>query len=332
MNFQKKEREQPNWKKTWKDIKKLKWKRNWRQFFWLLFIHPYWKRVNNDFPRFCLQKFLFLFFLNGLFEIIICCFDLSTLIEWANAFLTPRLVIPRFLSNLLAATRNCAVFIYIYIYEIFIGWFSWIYADKVGDLLYAIIHFGFSIKRTIFSDVLSFISISLLNIFDFIWKTSSENFQKSVRKGAIRTFFEMNNLSLEYTVQNEHIAMDMNNFDAINRKKNRLGRKLKYLHVAKSLSMLVFSCFALNQSAYYHKSPDKLTKRLNKAEKSKNVLFGVMWENRGRLDQKQRFIFIVQVVFYPLKWNWIVLFKLFQISLSDELRKCFSVMFLHWYS
>lgn len=130
--------------------KKLKWKRNWRQFFWSLFIHPNWKRVNNDFPRFCLLKFLFLFFLNGLFEIIICCFDLSTLIEWANAFLTPRLVIPWFLSNLLAATRNCAVFIYIYIYEIFIGWFSWIYADKVGDLLYAIIHFGFSIKRTIF--------------------------------------------------------------------------------------------------------------------------------------------------------------------------------------
>lgn len=120
--------------------------------------------------------------------------------------------------------------------------------------------------------------------------------------------------------QNEHIAMDMNNFDTRNRRKKKsTWSKIEISSCCQELlSMLVFSCFALNQSAYYHKSPDKLTKRLNNAEKSKNVLFGVMWENRGCLDQKQRFIFIVQVDFYPLKWNWIVLFKLFQISLSDE--------------
>lgn len=134
----------------------------------------------------------------------------------------------------------------------------------MGDLQRTIIHFGFSINRTIFF-FLNRLSLTYTNLFQLVYWIFSLLF--GLLFGKKQFVVKMNTSRIVCGLWCEN--------------KNSWSK----IEISSCCQELIYACFqllcALKQSAYYHKSPNKLTKRLSQAETKWEIskFVCVMWEN-----------------------------------------------------
>lgn len=141
-----------------------------------------------------------------------------------------------------------------------------------------------------------------------------------------------------YLLRNKHIAFNeiCGNFDVIFFIYFYFFRKLKYLCLLCVVLLSMAWCYSAalhwKQSAYYHKSPNKLMNRLSQTEpriETKSDVWVCMF-NCGKMPTMRSKATLhfhsscAQVVFYPLKWNWFCGCLKFYRKFSYPQTECFS--------